>query len=340
MRVSHSFVPRGTALTILACLAVPPSLMAQTSIQRILDREIDTKSFQEEKSIKDTLERLQLTLKKEGVDFPLKVSIEDFIRENVDAYSDEEAVLGQKVKTPPPLRKIKVATALDWILDAVITKNATYVVMPDHVLITTFAAVSPERKLQAKVRGIFDKRPLSSVIQELSESIGVTVVIDSRAAENARRPVSVSFLNDVDLAGALRVLTEMADLKVMTLDGVIFITTPAHHDALRKEYAAKATSFVRTKDTIPKRYGATGAPFPPIEIELLVDPFWPYAPELDKVKILYYAGYFGPNPEERVVDIRLDRFWPPDSKIGGLYLVDWWLSGTWGGFRGKSWARK
>jgi hypothetical protein len=90
--------------------------------------------------------------------------------------------------------------------------------------------------------------------------------------------VSATFLNDIDLAGALRVLTEMADLKVIVLDGAIFVTTAEHVTLLRKEHADKAR--ILTPPITGVNPGATGIPgTPPMPVEHGGDPFWPYSPQ-------------------------------------------------------------
>ena len=150
--------------------------------------------------------------------------------------------------------------------------------MPDYILITTYAATSPERKLQEKVRGVFEKQPLQVALRELSEMAGTSIIVDNRATEKAKSVVSATFLNDIDLAGALRVLTEMADLKVIVLDGAIFVTTAEHVTLLRKEHADKSrTQPPPVTGIIPGAAGFPGTPSIPFEHG--GDPFWPYSPQ-------------------------------------------------------------
>jgi len=49
-------------------------------------------------------------------------------------------------------------------------------------------------------------------------------VVDGRAAEQAKTPVSATFLN-VPLETGLRVLADMADLKPVQVDNVFYVTT-------------------------------------------------------------------------------------------------------------------
>src|SRR5207248_6470561 len=84
-------------------------------------------------------------------------------------------------------------------------------------------------------QGVFDKRPFHAALGALSEKTGTTILIDKRVGDKANAEVTAHLLNEIDLAGALRALTEMADLKVLVLDGAVFVTTPAHAETLRKE---------------------------------------------------------------------------------------------------------
>src|SRR5262249_38084445 len=123
----------------------------------------------------------------------------------------------------------------------------------------TYFRSSPELKLSARVRGAFEKRPLAAILRDLADTMGVTIVIDNRARNMAAEEVSATFGNDTDLAGTLRVLTEMADLKVLLLDGTFYVTTQEHAETIRNE---KRQQMAALKES-----------------GLQVDPLWPYQPE-------------------------------------------------------------
>jgi hypothetical protein len=81
----------------------------------------------------------------------------------------------------------------------------------------------------------FKQRPLEEVIEELSELTGVSVVLDGRAKEKAKALVTARFRNDVAMQDAVRMLAEMAELKVVHLVTGLFVTTPAQAQAMQKE---------------------------------------------------------------------------------------------------------
>jgi type II secretory pathway component GspD/PulD (secretin) len=227
---------------------------------------------------------------KTGKELPILIDVEMFKTENPDAPDLYET----KIRFPPFPRRMTVAAALRVILDQIETKNATYVVLPGRVLVTTDVAASPLVKLGEKVRGVFEKQPLNSVTHELAEATGVTIIIDGRAGDKAHAVISATFGNDIDLAGALRVLAEMADLKVVLLDGTFYVTTPAHAEALRNE---KRQHLANLK-----------------EMGLEVDPLWPY-----------HAGDFirrFRKMDEQAVAVRADHPSPErklQEKVKGTY---------------------
>jgi RNA polymerase sigma factor (sigma-70 family) len=234
---------------------IPP---AKDTLIKSLETRIQTKVFQDagQMSLKEALEVLvDLARSQYHKELPILVDNEPFKAENPDAPDFYET----KVQFPPFPHEMTIAEALKFILGRVDTKNATFALLPDRILITTYRMTSPAQKLNEKVRGVFEKRPLSAVLRDLSEAVGTSIVVDNRAADKAKTEVSATFLNDIDLAGALRVLTEMADLKVLVLDGTIYVTTQAQAEALRNE---RRLQLAAQK-----------------QLALKADPLWPYQPE-------------------------------------------------------------
>jgi hypothetical protein len=196
-----------------------------------LNESVDMKDFRQETTLKELLLSLHKHLEARGIEFNVIVQADLFREENPDAPD----IFETRVRFPDIPKKMTVANMLNGALSKVATGNATFVVLPDRIEITTFEDASVERRLQKRLTASFENRKLSEVLRELSEKTGTTIVIDKRAAEKEDRLVSATFLNDINLAGALRVLSEMAELKVVVLDGAIYVTTPAYAETLRKE---------------------------------------------------------------------------------------------------------
>ena len=301
MRLSTWFKCAGVLLAVSAFLWLPQRCEAQGSdkMLKVLNKGINSKLLSEASpvpSLKEVLSFIAENLEKlHGPDakLPIQIDAEAFKRENPDAPD----IYDTRVQFPPFPESMTVARALRIALDKVDTKNATYVVLPDHILVTTYDCASAEAKLNERVRGVF-KGQVAGVLRELSETLGTTIVVDSRVGEKAKTELSVTFLNDIPLAGALRTLTEIADLKVVVLDGAIFVTTPAHAEALRKEQRAKTPATPESPTPAPgiSGPGLGGFPQPPgpamggfggpfhYFLPTPVDPLWPYVPRIGPMK--------------------------------------------------------
>jgi RNA polymerase sigma factor (sigma-70 family) len=84
----------------------------------------------------------------------------------------------------------------------------------------------------------FQNRPLSDVLKELSDITGVTVVLDARHQEKARLEISAD-LKNVPFLTALRVLADMADLKPVAMDNLIYVTSKENAKVLEAEEAKR-----------------------------------------------------------------------------------------------------
>ena len=287
-RLSTWIKPASVLLAFAAWFAAPQRGMAQSKLSKALEIQIDTKPLHTPVKIREALQLIsdKLATLPNPVELPLLIDTGEFKRENPDIYTTTDDWYDTLVIFPPVPSRMTVAAALRFILNNVPSRNATYAVMSDYVLVTTYSATSPERKLQQKVRGTFEKQPLHATLRELSEMAGTTIVVDNRAAEKAKTVVSASFLNEIDLASALRVLTEMAELKVIVLDGAIYVTTAEHVATLRKEHADKTKILIDTKLLIDKVKPASSVPAAVsgftgsflLPVDPLFDQFWPYSP--------------------------------------------------------------
>ena len=63
----------------------------------------------------------------------------------------------------------------------------------------------------------------------------MSIVLDPRAKEKVKTAVTARFNDDVAMQDALRMLTEMAELKIVYLVTGMYITTPEHARAMQKE---------------------------------------------------------------------------------------------------------
>jgi hypothetical protein len=66
---------------------------------------------------------------------------------------------------------------------------------------------------------------LAEALQQLATTTGYSIVVDGRAADKGKTPVSATLTN-VPVDTAVRVLADMADLKPVQVDNVFYVTTP------------------------------------------------------------------------------------------------------------------
>lgn len=81
----------------------------------------------------------------------------------------------------------------------------------------------------------FKDRPLDAALEELSELTGVSIVLDARAKQKLQTSVTARFRDDVALQDAVRMLTDMAELKLVYLVTGLYVTTPEHAQVMQKE---------------------------------------------------------------------------------------------------------
>ncbi len=202
------------------------------------------------------------------VDFPgfddPKLTLQDaleYLANRYDlAFDVDEKAFGQKfgkdgqgsvlteeiAKTPlPPARNARLDNVIRKILVRIdVPSGATYLIRRDHVYITTQAAASkeilgdPKLPLPPLVQGRVDKCPLQNALSEIAESTEVSVVLDESVAEKGSQTVTARFLN-TPVDTAVRVLANRANLSVVRLDNVLYVTTPEKAASLRRELEAE-----------------------------------------------------------------------------------------------------
>ncbi len=97
------------------------------------------------------------------------------------------------------------------------------------------------------IQAYFRDRPLVEVLDHLSEETGISIIVDARVRQKAQLAITARFNRDVNLRDALRILTDMADLKVVILETGIYVTTPKRASVMEKELRkAKKASAVPT----------------------------------------------------------------------------------------------
>jgi len=189
----------------------------------------DTEGFQNPITLKEFMALLQEKLAAYNATVPFVIDVRAFREETPDAPPIEES----QVKLPS-LRKLPLATILKLALDQLPVPTA-YLVRAGRIDVVPQEAASKIYLLNQRFFADFKNRPLDEALAELTDLTGVSVVLDSRAKEKAKTSVTARFRNDVCLQDAVRILAEMAELKLVHLPTGLFVTTPQHAEVFRKE---------------------------------------------------------------------------------------------------------
>jgi len=135
-------------------------------------------------------------------------------------------------KPIPKMKDVTTAYYLRKILKRVpSTTGATFWVRQNRLEVTTFKAVRDKVWGQdyagpyyPLVNAAYDKKPLAEIAQELADENEVNVVVDVRAADQAKTQLTAKFAN-APLDTVLKLLADQADLQTVAVDNVIVVTT-------------------------------------------------------------------------------------------------------------------
>jgi hypothetical protein len=90
------------------------------------------------------------------------------------------------------------------------------------------------RQLRQRVQVDCDGTPFATAAKQLAADTGANLVIDPRLKEKATAAVTLK-LEDVPLETAVRLLAEVADLRAVRMNNVLFVTTPERAEKLRPD---------------------------------------------------------------------------------------------------------
>ena len=206
--------------------AMPTSRAILSSLQV----EVASRDFTQTTKFNELLDLARDTLKSSGREVIFAVDDEAFREESNDVPVPSDALI--HLKNLPS--KTTINHMLRQALKQLPVKSA-FVVRAGRVDIVPLSRTSKEYMLNQTFYVDFKDRPLTLALEEISDLTGVSIVIDARAKQKAQSPVTARFHDDVALQDAVRMLTEMAELKIVYLVTGIYITTPEHANVMQKE---------------------------------------------------------------------------------------------------------
>ncbi len=146
------------------------------------------------------------------------------------------------VEQPFPPMKAPLHVVLNKMLSrAPMPSGLTYLLRKGHVEITTRQAACEElniplNQLRTLVQQNFHETELSEALTKIMVDSDVNIVLDPRALKERGNKTEISArLMNVPVETALKLLANMADLAVVQLDNVYFVTTPANAEKLSKD---------------------------------------------------------------------------------------------------------
>lgn len=216
-------------LVTLISAAPPPAPAPTLSLSQKLSQRIEFDGFNDPKTaLSAALDKLA---KRYGVAFDI----------NERAFEmDQIKDVGRTpvAETPiPPMHTTLAKVVRKILLRVPAPSGTTYLIRRDVIEITTgtFQHVEvwggydgPKFPL---VNLELEKTPLEEAVKELANQSGFNVVLDNKAGDKMKTPLTAKMLN-TPLDTALRLLADMADMGVVHLDNVLYVTAKENAAAL------------------------------------------------------------------------------------------------------------
>lgn len=213
-----------------------PGKKSFADIHQNLQTPMDLKDFQAPVTLKEFLGNFYDTLTAQGRGFPIVVKGESFKEEFPDEFPDGTSVYDNTVvKFPGFTKKMAAGQLLGAALAQIKTQNATFLIRAGQVEILTKSQAGKEHLLNQTFWADFKNVSLENALDELGDLTGVSVVLDGRAKDMKKTAITARFRNDVAVQDAVRILAEMADLKLVHLPTGLFVTTVEQAHKFRKE---------------------------------------------------------------------------------------------------------
>jgi hypothetical protein len=115
--------------------------------------------------------------------------------------------------------------------------NGGYVIDGDDgiIWVTPLQRTTAEIAVLQPISISFDRKPLAEALRDISDKYRFTIVLDTkRAGDQGQTLVSADFYG-MKLESAVRLLANMAELKVVRVDRALYVTTPANAAAVFKD---------------------------------------------------------------------------------------------------------
>jgi hypothetical protein len=204
----------------------PPSSLPETAAERLrkaLDKVVDLEIAAP--SLDTAVNQLR---EQTGINFVLDPAIAaNFVPSVAVGQGDgPPSVRGQ-------LHDMPVRTALTKLFQ---THHLTHALVGDTVFITT-PEKAIERQLQQSVSVNAEGTPMADVLKRLARETGANIVLDPRSAKEGQTALTLR-LDEAPLETAVELLADEAELRAVRLNNVLYVTSEARAEKLRKSRSA------------------------------------------------------------------------------------------------------
>ena len=224
------------ALLVSALGSAQPALGQESarvttqSLHQALAMEIETKDFQTPMTLRDAVQLFYEKFGAQGKDVPVIVDMGSFRQDHPDLADLWQAQVSLH-NTP---KRLQFSRALQQVVDQ-LPAPASILVRNGAIEIVSRESTTLPVMLFQKVLTRFDRTPLSDAVRQLSETSGVSVIVDPRVDKKKDAAITAEFRGDITLESALRLVANMADLKIVLMDRGVFVTTPENAATLERE---------------------------------------------------------------------------------------------------------
>jgi len=156
---------------------------------------------------------------------------------DVEAFktdNNEPDIENKPIKLPR-LNGIRLRTVLRAIFQQI---QVDFYRPGDLLIVVPRKRIEAGAILRQPVDVAFEKRPLAEALRELSDMTGVSIILDAQKQQDPTIQLTADFEN-VPMEAAARVLADMAGLKSIAMENMIYITAPGNADNLELEAARK-----------------------------------------------------------------------------------------------------
>lgn len=188
---------------------------------RMMQETLDMRDFQAPMTLKEAISLFYDKFQERGKELAILIDQQSFKAADPQAPDLYET----QVKFPPYPKQMPMITALKIALSQVPTVETTFLVRHGRVDLIAARAATLEKLALQTVIGDYLRRPIRSVISDIGDQTGLSIVVDNRIDDKLNVPLTVTFGNGITAADALQIICDMGSLKLVEMPTSYYVTT-------------------------------------------------------------------------------------------------------------------